>query len=421
MNKLDIVIVGGGMITYDLILPTVYHLRRTGYVNSIKVCALDSTPLKALKNSAEIAESFPGQDFEAFPPVTEPEINKFPELYKEVISKMKPRQMVVVAMPDQFHYQVVMDALKHNQHILCVKPLVLKYEQAVEIEKIAYKKGLFVGVEYHKRFDRRSLTAKRGCELKQFGEFVMGEAKLIEPYLYRSSNFQNWFTCDKTDPFVYIGCHYVDLVYFITGLKPIEVSVSGVKGKFPNGNEAYMWASGRIRFENGAILSVIDGLGYPDDAAGSNEQNLQMFFEGPGKTGMIKHNDQFRGVEHSYLEGIGCGGSHFNYVSPDFYKLVPWEGEGYKPVGYGPESVSASIKMAVSFENEVQDFPEGASLKRRQELIKEVDKKGIIATPANSYINELVVEAARISILNDGDAVTIEYGQNPHVKLRKKN
>ena len=47
----------------------------------------------------------------------------------------------------------------------------------------------------------------------------MGEAKLIEPYYYRHSNFQNWFTCDKTDPFVYVGCHYVDLVYFITGLQ----------------------------------------------------------------------------------------------------------------------------------------------------------------------------------------------------------
>ena len=58
------------------------------------------------------------------------------------------------------------------------------------------------------------------------------------------------------------------------------------------------------------------------------------------------------------------------------------------------------------------------SLKRRQQIIKEVDKKGIIATPGNSYINELVVEAARISILNDGEMVSIEYGSNPHVKLR---
>jgi predicted dehydrogenase len=420
MKAIDIVIVGGGMITYDLLLPSVYHLQRTGYVNSIRICALDSIPLKALKESQEIKEAFPGQDFEAYPSVSEPEKNKFPELYKEVIAGMKPRQMVIVAMPDQLHYPVIMEALKNNQHVLSVKPLVLKYEQAAEIEKIAYDKGLFVGVEYHKRFDRRSLMAKRGCELKQFGEFVMGEAKLIEPYYYRSSNFQNWFTCDKTDPFVYIGCHYVDLVYFITGLKPVEVSVSGIKGKFPNGNESYMWANGRVRFENNAILSVIDGLGYPDQAAGSNEQNLQMFFEGTGKTGMIKHNDQFRGVEHSYLEGIGCGGSHFNYVSPDFYRIVPWEGKGYKPIGYGYESVAASITMAYSIENEVNDMSAADSLKRRQKIIKEVDEKGIIATPANSYINELVVEAGRLSILNDGDIVNIEYGKNPHVKLRSK-
>ena len=418
--SIDVVIVGGGMITYDLLLPSVYHLQRTGYVNSIKICALDSVPLKALKQSQEIAGAFPGQDFEPFPSISEPDENKFPDLYREVLAGMKPRQLVIVAMPDQLHYPVVMEALRNNQHILCVKPLVLKYEQAVEIEKSAFEKGLFVGVEYHKRFDRRSLMAKRSCELNQFGEFVMGEAKLIEPYYYRSSNFQNWFTCDKTDPFVYIGCHYVDLVYFITGLKPVEVSVSGVKGRFPNGNEGYMWANGRVRFENNAILSVIDGLGYPDQAAGSNDQSLQMFFEGDGKTGMIKHNDQFRGVEHSYLEGIGCGGSHFNYVSPDFYKLVPWEGDGYKPAGYGFDSVSASLTMACMIEDSVLGMKEAESLNRRRELIKEADRKGIIATPANSFINELVVEAARISILNDGEMVDIEYGDSPHVKLRTK-
>jgi len=420
MNSLDVAIIGGGMITYDLLLPSVYHLQRTGYINTIKVCALDSAPLKALKSSKEILEAFPGQEFEAFPSVSEPETSKFPDLYKEVIAGMKPRQLVIVAMPDQLHYPVVMEALSRDQHILCVKPLVLKYEQAAEIEKIAYKKGLFVGVEYHKRFDRRSLMAKRSCELKQFGEFVMGEAKLIEPYYYRSSNFQNWFTCDKTDPFVYIGCHYVDLVWFITGLKPVSVSVSGIRGRFPNGNEGYMWAQGRVRFENGSILSVIDGLGYPDQAAGSNDQSLQMFFEGDGKTGMIKHNDQFRGVEHSYLEGIGCGGSHFNYVSPDFYKLVPWEGAGYKPIGYGFDSVAASVTMACQIEAAVHNMTDSDSLDKRREMIHETDKKGIIATPANSFINELVVEAARISILRDGENVDIEYGDRPHVNLRSK-
>jgi len=209
---LDVTIVGGGMITYDLILPSIYHLQRTGVVNNINVCSLDSAPLRSLKESKEMADAFPGQGFTAHPSVDEPADKKFPDLFKEVLAGMKPRQIVVVAMPDQLHYPVIMEALKNNQHILCVKPLVLKYAQTVEIEKIAIEKGLFIGVEYHKRFDRRSLMAKRSYELKQFGEFVVGEAKMIEPYFYRSSNFQNWFTCDKTDPFVYVGCHYIDLV-----------------------------------------------------------------------------------------------------------------------------------------------------------------------------------------------------------------
>ena len=415
---LDVSIVGGGMISNDLILPSVYHLQRTGFVSNIKISALDSAPLKVLKTNREIADAFPGQDFQAYPDVSEPAENKFPDLYNEVIAGMKPRQMVIVAMPDQFHYPVVMEALKNDQHVLCVKPLVLKYEQAAEIEKTAYQNGLFVGVEYHKRFDRRALIARRSYEMNQLGEFIMGEAKLIEPYYYRSSNFQNWFTCDNTDPFVYIGCHYVDLVYFITGLKPVEVSVTGIKGKFPNGNEGYLWANGRVRFENGAVLSVINGLGYPDQAAGSNEQNLQMYFEGDRKTGMLKHDDQFRGVEHSYLDGIGCAGSHFNYINPDFFRFVPWEGEGYKPVGYGYESVSASITMAAHIEGEVQGMTGPDSLNRRRALLKSIDKKGIIATPANSSINELVVEAARLSILNEGNFVSIEYGRNPAVRLR---
>jgi len=419
-KPMDVTIVGGGMITHDLILPVVYHLQRSGTVDQIRICALDSPPLKELKNSSMIQQAFPGQAFEAYPALSEPENEKFPNLFKEVIGGMKPRQVVVIAMPDQLHYEVIIEALKNDQHVLCVKPLVLKYEQTVEIEKIAYEKGLFIGVEYHKRFDRRALMARKSYEKKEFGEFVIGEAKMIEPYFYRFSNFQNWFTSDKSDPFVYVGCHYVDQVYFITGLKPVEVSVSGIKGKFPNGNEGYMWANGRVRFENGALLNVTDGLGYPDDGAGSNEQNLQMFFEGNGKSGMIKHDDQYRGVQHAYLEGIGCAGSSFNYVSPDFFQLVPWEGKGLKPVGYGFESVAATINMASQIEQDVLEMPDTESLNKRQQIIKEVDEKGIIATPANSYINELVVEAARLSILNDGDMVEIIYDHRPHVELRNR-
>jgi predicted dehydrogenase len=415
----DVIIIGGGMITNDLILPSVYHLQRTGAVGRICVNALNAAPLKALKESSELREAFPGQDFEAHPAVSEPPDRAFPDLYQKLLAAAAPRQAVIVAVPDQLHYAIVMEALRHDQHVLCVKPLVLQHKQAVEIEQAALKRGLFVGVEYHKRFDRRSLMAKRQYALGHFGKFVMGEAKLIEPYYYRHSNFQNWFTCDKTDPFVYVGCHYVDLVYFITGLKPVAVSVSGTKGKFPNGNEGYMWSNGRVRYENGALLSVTDGLGYPDDGAGSNDQGLLMYCEGTGRTGMIAHNDQDRGVRYCYLEGIGCGGSRYNYVSPDFYRIVPWEGPGYKPVGYGFDSIAANIETMRRIEADSAGLTGQTALRKRREMIRAVDEAGILATPANSSINELVVEAARRSILADGEWVDIVYGDEPHVKMRK--
>ena len=419
-ETLDVTIVGGGMITHDLLLPAVYHLRRQGVVGDVHICALSSGPLKALTTSTEIRTAFPDSAFEAHPGLLEPEEKTFPELYRDVVSGMRKRQVVVVAMPDHLHHPVVMHALENDQHVLCVKPLVLRHAQAVQIRDLAWERGLFVGVEYHKRFDTRALMAKRHYAAGDFGEFVLGEAKMIEPYSYRSSNFQNWFTTDRTDPFVYVGCHYVDLVYFITGLRPVEVSVQGVQGKFPNGNTGYLWAVGRVRYANGALLTVSDGLGYPDDGAGSNEQGLQMFFEGKGRSGMLKHNDQDRGVQHSYLEGIGTGGTRFNFVSPDFFRYVPWEGEGLRPVGYGVESVAATIRTAQAMETAVRGMDPAASLAQRRRMIDEVDRRGILATPRNSSVNELVTEAARMSILADGVPVSIIYDGEPRVETRSQ-
>ncbi len=133
------------MITFDLLLPSLYHLERIGVVRKIEICALNTAPLKALAESAEYKEAFPGQTFTPHPSFSVPADETFPELYKEVIAAMAPGNIVVVAMPDNLHYSVVKCALEHDQNVLCVKPLVLKYEQAVEIEKLALEKGALRG------------------------------------------------------------------------------------------------------------------------------------------------------------------------------------------------------------------------------------------------------------------------------------
>jgi hypothetical protein len=128
--------------------------------------------LKSLKNSRGMQEAFPGRISKHFPQYRSLRTG-FPELYKDVIAGMKPGQMVIVAMPDQLHY-LLLWRLSLMISMYCVLSPVLKYDQSMRSRRQHLKRS-FVG-EYHKRFDRRSLMV-RSCELKQFSEFVMGEAK----------------------------------------------------------------------------------------------------------------------------------------------------------------------------------------------------------------------------------------------------
>jgi len=409
-GTVDVTIVGGGMITHDQLLPSIYHMQRRGEVGAIRVCALNSAPLKALAGSPSLVEAFPGQSFEAHPALDTAEDRTNPDRYREVIAAMAPRNLVIVAVPDHFHDPVVRYALENDQHVLAVKPLVLYYNQAAAIEALARERGLFVGVEYHKRFDRRSLEARRQYRAGRLGEFRCGESKLVEPYYYRHSNFQNWFTKENTDPFTYIGCHYVDLVYFITGLRPVEVSVRGVEGTFPNGNVGYLWSLGKVVWENGAVLGVLGGLGYPDQGAGTNDQGLCLYGEGPNCGTILKHDDQFRGCSYGYADQ--AAGAAFRFINPDYFRLVPYAGEGLRPVGYGFDSVEANVQAALAVN------AAGDNVAARREVLAQIDRRGLVATPGNSSINELVIEAARLSIRADGAPAVIDYGDAPRARLR---
>ena len=395
MTAPQVLIVGGGMITHDQLLPSLYQMQRRGRIGEVGVCALRRRDLQPLIDAEVFARAFPGQTFRAYPE-GDPE-RAHPDLFRELIARMPPRNIVVVAVPDQLHYDTILTALRHNQHVLTVKPLVLRHAQAVEIEREAYGRGLVVGIEYHKRFDDRSLMARRRYREGLFGEFRLGTACLLEKWYYRHSNFQNWMTTENSDAFTYIGCHYVDLVHFITGLLPVSVSVYGIPEKFPNGKEGFLWTDARIIWSNGACLNVQNALGFPDAAPGTNTQGLTMYCRGESDGALIAHSDQYRGLKYSYAEKSGDPGSTiYAEPSPDYFQYVDLGGKGLTPVGYGYRSVEYIVERCIEVE------AEGGDLAGRQELLRRFDADGIMATPANSAYNEQVIEAARESILNEG-------------------
>jgi len=154
-------------------------------------------------------------------------------------------------------------------------------------------------------------------------------------------------------------------------------------------------------------------MGYPNVGPGGNSQGIWLFTQGEKDGGLLFHDDQYRGIKHSYIrKGNDPGESFYNEPSPDYLKLIERGGEGLTPVGYGYRSIEAIVNAI----KRVEAYG-GDELEKRQEMIKTIDNEGIIATPANSSFNELVIEAGRMSILADGKDVMIEYGKNPHVHL----
>jgi len=397
-------IIGGGMITRIQLLPTAWQLQREGVVGDIHICALNAAPLQAIRDDAALAAAFPGRGFTAHPdPAAVDPDQPFPDLYKEVLAEAPAGSIALIAVPDQLHYPVLRAALEANLHVCIVKPLVLQHAQAKEIAQLARERGLVVGVEYHKRFDDRNLMARREYRAGRLGEFRLAQAQMIEPWYYRDSNFQNWCTCENSDMFTYVGCHYVDLVAFITGLRPTSVSVYGIVETYPNGREGYLWTDARVLWENGASLSVVDAIGYPSGAAGGNAQGLTMWCKGDDDAALLVHSDQYRGVKRHYtVAGDGPGDTRYAEPNPDYFQLLDVGGEGLTPVGYGHRS-AAYILRACRRAGEIADVAE------RRKLLDEYDAAGIMATPANSRYNELVIEAGRKSIQAGGREVVIDY------------
>ena len=82
------------------------------------------------------------------------------------------------------------------------------------------------------------------------------------------------------------------------------------------------------------------------------------------------------------------------------------------PVGYGHRSVEFILKAC-------RDAAAMKTLAERQKFIRQLDADGIMATPANSSYNELVIEAGRKSILSGGREVVIRYGDRPGIEFRQ--
>lgn len=399
-GRLPVLVVGGGMITEEVILPTIFQEQKRGRVGNVSVASRRPATIKRLK------EMFNRYEFRGYP-----DPSKYADLesdestiYKQAIKDLEEHGVVIVATPDHLHTPVILEAIDAGHDVIVEKPLCLKVAEAHQILNSAREKGVYVLTDYHKRHDRAIRAVKYKYSKGELGEMLHGHAWIEEKREMPLKVFAKW--CEKSSPFEYIGVHYADAYYFITGLKPKRLVAFGQKKFLPkHGKDAFDAIQATIEWEDGSVLFIQTSWVCSEFNSALTNQGLQLSgTEGEYWADHKDRNLHFVTQAHGYED--------FN---PNFFKgyndwddpdEVEWVGYGYDSIKQGLDDVRNIVYQTLSL------TPEQA-LAKRKEIIAKLEKTR--ALPNQALIGTAINEAVRLSIANNNCFVGFDEQLYPFV------
>jgi predicted dehydrogenase len=133
-------------------------------------------------------------------------------------------EAAVICTPTQLHFAQASAFLERGVPVLCEKPLARRRAEILELVAVAERTGMLLSVAYQRR---RWATYRALRQLVRSGEFGAVRAVM-------SHNIENWQQTiggtwrdnPESNPGGFIGdagSHKIDVVFFVTGLKPTEV------------------------------------------------------------------------------------------------------------------------------------------------------------------------------------------------------
>jgi predicted dehydrogenase len=403
-------VVGSGMIMEDQNGPALAQMVCRGELGQVHIAAQGSASLRKLLGLPWWSVRFPDlpRGWVTTYPSLETDLgHRRPDFYREMYRALPPGSVVLIAVPDALHEELIAEALERGLHVVTVKSLCTTYQGTLRIRDLARAKGLFVGIDFHKRWDHRAQIGREHWRKGYYGLPRVARATMIEAdaYIRAGTPFDRHFDPESSDPATYVGCHYVDQFGWFTGLRPRQVVASGVLGKFESGRPCYSWAAAQLTYDT-CVLQLINGLQHAGDHRGRNHQGLEIWGYNPNdfRGTYFNHLDNLRGMDYVFRRDhnpgkVTDGGS-------DYVGFIPRTdgGAGQEMVGYGWRAIEALVKAAIRVQA-------AGDLAARQRLLAEIDAADLIPTPANTAYLGLVYEAMRCSIREDGMPVAIDHEQ----------
>lgn len=391
-------LIGGGMISREVILPTLFQLRRQGVLGDIAVCTRRAETVRRLRCE------FPREEFVAYPDPDAGGPESDPDGWRKFIEQAAPGTAVLVATPDHFHTEVALHAIRHGADLVVQKPLCLKVADAHAIADAAREKAIYVLTDYHKRHDPAIRGARYRFRRGDLGQMLHGHAWIEEKREMPLKNFALW--AEQSSPFEYVGVHYVDAYYYITGLRPRRVAAFGQKKFLPaHGHDAFDAVQAAIEWEDGSAFWVQTAWVLPQSNSALTNQGLHLL--GTDGEYWADHKDRnCRFVTERY------GYEDYN---PNFFKAFDsWEpGADVDYSGYGYRSIAQGIEDIRYIRAETAGLEPAAALARRREILAALAPRR--ALPEQALIGTAVNEAVRLSIANGSRFVEFAAGMYPRL------
>jgi predicted dehydrogenase len=401
-------VVGSGMIMEDQNAPALAQLVRRGVLGQVHIAAQGSASLRRLLGLPWWRERFPdlpGGWIKTYPPVATDDSVRGSDFYREMYRALPPGSIVLIAVPDPAHLALILEALETGLHVVTVKSLCTSYEGTQRIRELAWEKGLFVGIDFHKRWDYRALIARAHWQDGYYGVPRAARATMIEgdSYIRSGSSFDKHFVPETSDPATYVGCHYVDQFGWFTGSRPLQVVTSGVPGNFESGTRCYSWAATQLTYDQ-CVLQIINGLQHAGDHRGRNHQGLEIWGYNPkdSRGTYFCHLDNLRGMDYVFCRDGNPGRA--TDAGTDYVGFIPRSDgtPGKEMVGYGWRAIESLVSAAIRVQA-------AGDLAARRRVLADIDRAELIPTPANTGYLGLVYQAMRESIRAEGMPVKIDY------------
>ena len=253
-----------------------------------------------------------------------------PKPWLDILREFPDLDVMAVATPDPLHAEVILTALKAGVHVLTEKPMCLDISEADRIIELARRGNRIVAVDMHKRYDPDHLRIRD--EIKQrIGDPLYGTASLEEPLHVSTSTFK-WV--EQSDPFTYVGSHWVDLIHHYYRSKPVSLTAVGQKRRLVRkGINAYDAVQVRVDYANGMSINFHNNWITPPDFEGPVNQGHEIV----GTEGKVESDQQYRGLRWWHWSG----GSRT--ANTHFTRDVKRPDQSAAYVGYGIDSLTAGL------------------------------------------------------------------------------